>query len=207
MKNKKIMAVVMGLCMAASVTACSGIKPAVTDSVTAEETNQTAKGSGWVNFDDMHFYVNGKKYTLGKTTLQEMIDDGVPFRVEALDKADDNIGSGHQSSTFKIKIDDVHSAMISVLNDSGDNKKMNQCVINGVSLYSIEYQQDEKTVTFDFPLDMSRDYLTAAAGKPDEDDSDTCSYKGERGKYENSSFYVFNFVNGKFSSVELKYFP
>jgi len=26
-----------------------------------------------IDFDDMHFFVNGKKYTLGKTTLQEML--------------------------------------------------------------------------------------------------------------------------------------
>lgn len=206
MKKTKIMALIMILCMAVSVTACGGMDSALTDSGTTAAEAKAADNSGWVNFDDMHFYVNGKKYTLGQTTLQELIDDGVPLSMNAISSTDE-LDSNHQSSLIKIKIDDVHSATVSVLNDSEDNKKMDQCVINGISLYSIEYQQDEKTVTFDFPLDMSKDDLIAAAGKPDDDDSDTYSYKGEGGKYDNSSFYVFNFVNGKFSSVELRYFP
>ena len=42
--------------------------------------NPNPSGAKYVNFDEMNFYINGKKYTLGKVTLQDLIDDGVPFK-------------------------------------------------------------------------------------------------------------------------------
>lgn len=50
------------------------------ETTTAAKEKDTSKdGNLWADFDNMSFKINGKTYTLGKTTLQEMIDDGVPF--------------------------------------------------------------------------------------------------------------------------------
>lgn len=186
---------------------------------TAAETEAQSGNSGWVNFSDMHFYVNGKKYTLGKTTLQEMIDDGVPFDKNSIADAGNNINGNHISSNFKIKIDKYRSAMITVINDTKDNKKMSECYVNGISLYSIKDQKKEKVVTFDFGLDITQDDLIAACGKPEADNykhfdadgkdfyTDKYTYKGERGKYFQISSYTFEFTNGEFSSISMSFYP
>ena len=50
------------------------------ETTTAAKEKDTSKDENlWADFDNMSFKINGKTYTLGKTTLQEMIDDGVPF--------------------------------------------------------------------------------------------------------------------------------
>lgn len=204
---------------AAETTVAETTAAETTAEETTAETAAQSSNSGWVNFTDMHFYVNGKKYTLGQTTLQEMIDDGVPFDKDSIADAGNNINGNHQSSNFKIKLDKYRSAGVSVINDSKDNKKMNECIINSISLYAIKDQKNEKVVTFDFPLDITQEDLIAAAGKPDDDNyrhyesddkkfiSDTYHYRGERGKYFNTSSYIFEFTNGEFSSVDITYFP
>ena len=66
-----------------------------TESTTAEPTATSAERAQFVgkvvDFDDMHFFVNGKKYTLGKVTLQEMIDDGVPSDESVLKYKDERL--------------------------------------------------------------------------------------------------------------------
>ena len=47
------------------------------ETTTAAKEKDTSKdGNLWADFDNMSFKINGKTYTLGKTTLQELIDDG-----------------------------------------------------------------------------------------------------------------------------------
>ena len=79
-----------------------------TEATTADSSEDnggsTAAPSGvkYVNFDEMNFYINGKKYTLGKTTLQDLIDDGVPFEDGELEDAKRAITSGSRYSTIQI---------------------------------------------------------------------------------------------------------
>ena len=186
---------------------------------TSAESSAENTGSSWVDFNDMHFYVNGKKYTLGKVTLQEMIDDGVPFDKDSLADAENNINSNHEAANFKIELGDGRTARLSVINDTKENKKMNECYVNGISLYSIKFTKDQKVVTFDFPLTMTQEELVAGAGDPGKDGyrhyesddkksvTDTYTYHGERNKYITASYYSFDFYNGEFNSVSLRYMP
>ena len=45
----------------------------------SEASGKVELGDQYVNMEQRSFAINGKVYTLGQTTLQEMIDDGVPF--------------------------------------------------------------------------------------------------------------------------------
>ena len=75
------------------------------ETTTAAKEKDTSKdGNLWADFDNMSFKINGKTYTLGKTTLQEMIDDGVPFDENDLANAGNNINPRYESSSFEIKL-------------------------------------------------------------------------------------------------------
>ena len=166
----------------------------------------------------MHFFINGKKYTLGKTTLQEMIDDGVPFDENDIANADNNIKKNYQSGGFRIKLDKYWSAQVSVLNPTKGNKKMSQCYINKI-YFPNNPDQTQNVLSFDFPLTMTKEELVAVAGKPKknnyrhyEDDNsdyytDTYKYTGKAKKYIRASNYSFEFTNEKLRYVTIEYMP
>ena len=158
--------------------------------------NPNPSGAKYVNFDDMSFYINGKKYTLGKTTLQDMIDDGVKFEEDDLENAKNNIKSHYQSSYFKIgvpfedgELEDAKnnlkskyqsapfkvdigkgfSCFIYVFNDTDSGRPSNECYVNEVTYYGSYTKGDTQNIlTFDFPLNVTIDDLKANAGDPTE---------------------------------------
>ena len=117
--------------------------------------NPNPSGAKYVNFDDMSFYINGKKYTLGKTTLQDMIDDGVKFEEDDLENAKNNIKSHYQSSYFKIDpgVKNGCFIWIQVFNETDSGKPANECYVNEI-LYKVLSDEGakQKVITFDFPL-------------------------------------------------------
>lgn len=192
---------------AASETSAAG-------SETSANPNPNPSGALYVNFDEMNFYVNGKKFTLGKTTLQEMIDAGVPFDSEDLQNANNNVKSNSESDCFKIMIGDYYYARVYFMNDTEDGKAAKDCFVHEITF---RYDDPQDVVTFDFPFDITMDSLKANSGEPNEepfhydgDDgyySDTLKYTKESERYYNKSVYEFDFVKGEFDSIRMTYIP
>ena len=185
-----------------------------TSSDTAATTPVDPSGKTYVNFDEMNFYVNGQKFTLGKTTLQEMIDAGVPFDPEDLQNAGNNVKSNSESDCFKIMIGDYYYARVYFMNDTEDGKAAKDCFAHEISF---RYEDPQDVVTFDFPFDITMDSLKANSGEPSEDPfhydgdgdyySDTLKYTKESERYFNDSVYEFDFVRGEFDSIRMTYIP
>lgn len=192
---------------AASETSAAG-------SETSANPNPNPSGALYVNFDEMNFYVNGKKFTLGKTTLQEMIDAGVPFDSEDLQNANNNVKSNSESDCFKIMIGDYYYARVYFMNDTEDGKAAKDCFVHEITF---RYDDPQDVVTFDFPFDITMDSLKANSGEPNEepfhydgDDgyySDTLKYTKESERYYNKSVYEFDFIKGEFDSIRMTYIP
>ena len=197
-----------------------------TTTTTESETEATTEAkreefSGKViDFDDMHFYVNGKKYTLGKTTLQQMIDDGVPFAESDLKKLDQKIKKNQRQLTggFRIELDKFWSALIYVMNVEDGEKTLAECVIYRISVPSLtEKYENKANLTFDFPLNLTMDELVKAAGEPEASNkshydgekyyTDTYSYKQKSKKFLGSKAFTFEFKNDVLNKVELDYIP
>ncbi|MBP5180017.1 MAG: hypothetical protein J6127_01870, partial [Clostridiales bacterium] len=168
-----------------------------------------------IRFDDMCFFVNGKKYVLGKTTLQEMIDDGVPFDEDDLGDAGNNLKANYQSNGFDIRIDKYYSATIYVLNYSDEGKPMSECVVNEIRFRPKDPQD---IVSFEFPLDMSMEDLVKLAGEPNNEVrhydsetsdsySDTYKYSTESTKYYGGSYYEFRYFNSELEEITLSWMP
>ena len=161
----------------------------------------------------MNFYVNGQKFTLGKTTLQQMIDAGVPFDPEDLQNAGNNVKSNSESECFKIVIDDYYYVRVYFMNDTEDGKAAKDCFAHEISFY---LGDEQSVISFDFPLDLTMDQLKANSGEPNEDPfhyedgdyiSDTLRYTHESDRYYNDSCYEFDFLRGQLDSVRMTYIP
>ena len=194
-------------------------------SETAESSESKAGGvtafSGKFDFDDMHFYVNGKKYTLGKTTLQEMIDDGVPFKASDIKNASVEMKKNSQSlNGIGIECDKFWAPMVYVMNDSTEAKPMSECIIFKVYMHSIEKNyKNGANISFDFPYQMTMDELIAIAGEPKDANgkthdegtngnyTDTLRYKQKAKKYIGSREYQFVFAKGQMSRIIMTYIP
>jgi hypothetical protein len=196
---------------AATETSAAGSETSGSDTVAT--TPVDPNGTTYVNFDEMNFYVNGKKFTLGKTTLQEMIDAGVPFDPEDLQNANNNVKSNSESECFKIMIDDYYYVRVYCMNDTEDGKAAKDCFVHEIS-FRIGDPQD--VISFDFPIDMTMDQLKANSGEPNNDPfhyedgdyiSDTLRYTHESERYYNDSCYEFDFLRGTLDSVRMTYIP
>ena len=198
-----------------------------TEATTADSSEDnggsTAAPSGvkYVNFDEMNFYINGKKYTLGKTTLQDLIDDGVPFEDGELDDAKNNLKSRYQSSYIKLNPGvKGYYVWIQVFNDTDSGKPMNECYINEIYYKVTSLVKDgekQNFITFDFPLDLKMEDLKANSGEPNgrtyhnEDNTkyiyDTLEWTKKGTKFWNSNRISFRFTNGELKEVSMTYIP
>ena len=171
----------------------------------------TASRNIVINDNDMKFYIYGKQYTLGKSTLQDLINDGVTF---TNGNGSESVDSNSQSIGYKIELADSWTALVSVLNSTGSAKSANQLVINEVYL-PVNADKTQSTLSFDFPLNMTENDLRTAAGEPTDfkeySDSNytkhTLKYTHEPATYYGDCGYTFEFTNGELRYVTLEYLP
>lgn len=182
---------------------------------TEESKDRSGYSDKWVDFDNMFFTVDGKKFELGKSTLQDMIDANVPF-AKKYESIYDEIMKKNQYSLMGMTFDlaKFHSASVKIMNLTDSEQKYRDCIIKSISLPSIDkIAEDEVKVEFGFPLDMTPDELLANAPKPDKDEvpdgssTRTIEYKQKAKKFLGASYYTFKFKDGKLDSVSIDYLP
>ena len=177
--------------------------------------NGTLQDGKWVNFDKMQFAVNGKTYTLGVTTLQEMIDDGVPFNEDDLANAGNNINPDYQSGDFEIELGEYWSAEVCVGNYTDENIPANELPI--VEFYLPNHPDETQNIlSFAFPLDLTEEQLLSQCGEPDEKDlrgleneygTNSYEYIKESEVYYSDSSVQFEFVKGELRYFYMTYMP
>lgn len=223
MKGKKAAALLLTGAMAFSLVSCGnagkrGRDEDETGRTTAEETAAKTyeKSSGSIiDFEDMHFFVNGKKYTLGRTTLQEMFDDGVPFLESDRSRLGQKLKgeSGLLTGAFSIELDENLAAQVYIMNISSEEKPYSECVINRIILSNIDGKHKNKAnLSFDFPLNMTMSELEKLAGEPSGGvkhvgDTDIYAYGQKSKKYHATMSYNFQFENDVLRRIEIEYAP
>lgn len=164
----------------------------------------------YADLDNRSFAINGKVYTLGVTTLQEMIDDGVPFDTDDIANANNNLNANSSSAGFKIVLGEYYSAQVYVGNFTDDNKSAAECPICEIYL-PVDLEESNDILQFAFPLTMTEEELVANSGEPTDKDeytsddgtyqSNTYEYKVDSEQYIGDSGYRFEFANGELSYV------
>lgn len=171
----------------------------------------------YADLDNRSFAVNGKVYELGVTTLQDMIDDGVPFNENDIANAGNNLNKNYTSGAFKIELEDYYSVSVYVSNFTDSNMPANECIVTEVYLPVKQDKEPNGIVSFAFPLTITEDELNDNSGEPTDfreyisDDgtyiSHTCEYTVDSTKYYGDSGYKFEFVNGELRYLTIDYLP
>ncbi len=191
----------------------------VTNNKPDHSTHEAVDGLSdvYADLDNRSFSVNGKVYELGVTTLQEMIDDGVPFNENDIANANNNLNKNYQSSAFKIELADYYTVSVYVSNFTDTNCPASECIITEVYLPVKQDKEPNGIVSFAFPVDITEDELRDNSGEPTDfreyisDDgtyiSHTCKYQIDSTKYYGSSGYTFEFIKGELRYITIDYLP
>lgn len=186
-----------------------------TDQVEKTVTADTAlSGEKWVDLDNMQFTVNGHVYTLGKSTLQDMINDGCPFNENDIANAGNNLNSNSQSQGFRINLGEYWSAQVYTGNYTDSNAVIKDCPITQVYL-PCHSDKKQDILSFAFPTNMTMEELRASAGEPTDirnyDDGDyhqvTYKYEKDSETYISKYGYKFEFTNDELKYVTIEYLP
>ena len=167
----------------------------------------------YADLDHRQFAINGKEYTLGVTTLQEMIDDGVPFDKDDIANANNNVNPD-SGTDFEIELGKYNYATVYVGNFTDDNKAAKDCPIREI-YFSIDEDETQNVLSFNFPFSLTEDNLKENSGDPTDYGTNTSNkytyttyeYKVESDDYYGESGYNFEFTNGKLSYVTIDYMP
>lgn len=163
--------------------------------------------------DKEQFAINNNIYTIGETTLQEMIDDGVTF---SSDEYLNSVVSPDSPSKelFVLGNDDtsLNSVALTFYNNTTDELNIKDCVIQQVdyTVYSnaSKKHKSKPVVQFNFPYSITESNLKIAVGEPDDYQETSSLHKYEYNKVisnDNSLKYTFFFdLDGNLTKIIIK---
>lgn len=182
------------------------------DSKEKDSKNKSTKS--FIDYENRKLMINGHTYTLGKTTLQEMIDDGVVFDDDFAYRAN-NIVDADKSDSGTIVLGDNWNAYVHFSNfEENTTKTLKDCVLSAV-YFTVKEDQEQKIIEFPFSLKMTENKLKKTAGKPtytsknkfDDQKIKRYEYKTKSKSHYMDSGYSFEFVNGKLKYIVMDWTP
>lgn len=185
---------------------------------TESETVATVSGftaKTYADTDNMEFSINGKVYKLGETTLQTLINDGVPFEEKSLANIENNVNPNSAAPTFHITLDNYWTLQVNVVNFTESPALAKDLPISDI-YYPHKTDKEQSILKFAFPTTITVDDLKANSGEPTETDlyNPDANYKLEEFsyKYESSKYYrpggiTFEYENDLLKTVHMTYIP
>lgn len=165
------------------------------------------------------FAYNGRIFTLGECTLQDLIDGGIPFDENELSNSGNNVNSNYETSRYTVRINDFVSMQFSFINITESNISEAECLLHLVRWYSIYVPQPDyedsmneeiadlisdaqDQVCFSFPFTLTKDQLLQNNGDATEiDEYNNVKYLIDSEVYMGNSGYKFEF-NKKTDQLE-----
>lgn len=188
-----------------------------------EKATESSTGSvkfasdNWTDFNKMQFSYNNKVYTLGETTLQEMINDGVVFESDSAAHFNDAVDSDSESEMFYVKLknggDEYTEMYVKTANFTNSTKTAKDLPISTVA-YDEGYEGPgniAKELRFVIPFTVTEQEVREKCGTPDYeykgDSLSVIEYYREAGQYYGDSIYRFEFKDNSISHIRLDYLP
>lgn len=165
----------------------------------------------YADLDNRAFAYNGKVFTLGESTLKDLIDGGIPFDEKDLNNKGNNINSNYETSYYSADINDYVSMQFKFVNITKDAKTEEDCVLSYVRYYCLYVPQPNysternesitenildaaKTVCFSFPLTLTKEQLLKNSSEgAEQDEYNHVDYVVDSEIYYGSSGYNFKF--------------
>ena len=188
---------------------------------TLREPEGPVESEFFTDFENMSFTYNGNTYTLGVSTLQDLIDDGV--ELSGLDAASDIVDAqSTYYAGFSIELIPYRQPCICVcgifrrrLLDRDGLWAESDCVITSIDVRGIR-EIPEGTIEFNFPDLFTTEDLVNSAGEPDNinefelsDGTPYAIYTYEQSSeiYYGCRRYEYSFENGVIDEISMSYIP
>lgn len=180
----------------------------------------------YVDFDNRAFVYNGTKFTLGESTLKELIDAGIPFGQNDINNSGNNVNKNYETDTYTADINDYVTMQFKFANFTDGEQKAEDCVLSYVRFIhhfvpQPDYDADMNKeiseamldaagqVSFSFPTTITRDELLANSSENAEEKGERVSYQKDSEVYMGSSGYSFEFndVTGQLVEFSITWLP
>lgn len=181
----------------------------------------------YADLENRGFAYDGKIFTLGESTLQDLIDGGIPFSEDELNNVGNNVNKNYETGTYNARINDYVSMQFSFMNNTDSNITESECLLSTVRWYILyvpqpDYDQsmnDEiisylsdaaKKVCFSFPLNLTKEQLLENnSDTTEEDEYNNVEYKVDSEVYYGSSGYSFEFnkTTNQLENVYITWLP
>lgn len=173
----------------------------------------------YADLENRCFAYNGKIYTLGESTLQDLIDGGIPFDEDELNNAGNNVNSNYETDRYTVDINNYASMQFSFINITESNLTEAECLLSLVRwcpLYvpqpDYEDSMNEEIISsindaashvcFSFPLTLTKEQLLENSSDATEvDEYNNVRYRIDSDVYMGDSGYSFKF-NKKTNQLE-----
>lgn len=182
------------------------------DSKEKDSKNKSAKS--FIDYNNRKLMINGHTYILGKTTLQEMMDDGVVFDDDFAYRAN-SVVDANKSDSGTIVLSEGWNTYVHFSNfEENTTKTLKDCVLSAV-YFTVKEDQEQRIIEFPFSLKMTENKLKKIAGKPtytskhkfDDQKIKRYEYKTKSKSHYMDSGYSFEFVNGKLKYIVMDWTP
>ena len=182
----------------------------------------------YADLDNRSFAYNGKVFTVGVNTLQDLVDASVPFKENDAANFDNNVNKNHSTASYTIDVSHYTHLQFEFGNYTDGNLKEKECVLSSARWYTIytphsDYEEDRNAdiiadleeaaeiVNFSFPITLKKDELLANSPEPTEekDSMNSVLYKVDSTVFYGSSGYDFQFEkdNDQLRDVYITWLP
>lgn len=86
----------------------------------------------YADLDNRSFVYNGKKFTLGESTLKDLIDGGIPFEQNSLNNSGNNVNKNYETDRYTADINDYVTMQFMFGNFTDSEQKAEDCVLSYV---------------------------------------------------------------------------
>lgn len=193
----------------------------------AEFTPVAGLSENYADLENRSFAYNGKIFTLGESTLQDLIDGGIPFKKDELSNIGNNINSNYETDRYTVEINDYVSMQFAFVNTTETNITEAECLLSLVRWHPLYVSQpdyedsmnEEITeliddaaahVCFSFPLTLTKEQLLENNGDASEvDEYNNVYYMIESEIYMGDSGYSFEFnkATNQLENVSISWLP
>ena len=189
-------------------------------------TLESGLSENYADLDNRAFVYNGKKFTLGESTLKDLIDGGIPFEQNSVNNSGNNVNKNYETERYTARINDYVTMQFMFGNFTDSEQKAEDCVLSYVRyshLYvphpdyeaSMNAEISEmmldgaKQVNFSFPTTITKDQLLEKCSENAEEDGKVVKYSVDSEVYMGSSGYTFEFddTTGQLKEVRISWLP
>lgn len=180
----------------------------------------------YADLDNRAFVYNGTKFTLGESTLKDLIDAGIPFGENDLNNSGNNVNKNYETERYTADINDYVTMQFKFANFTDSEQKAEDCVLSYVRYSHLYVPQPDydadmnaeiteamldgaKQVHFSFPTTITKDELLEKCSENASESDNYVKYLVDSEVYMGSSGYQFQFneVTNQLKEVSISWLP